>query len=242
MKEKSKISPLCQIDGIVIHGRGIGKLVGMPTANLQIAPNSRLPEAGVYISKIEVDAQSLYGITHIGPRPTVDNGSDMSIETHIINFNQDIYGASMKIQLFSKIRDPQKFDNLSLLLEQIKNDYLAVQDYWGIKFAASKLTMDIRTHQVKIGDKEIYLSAKEFDILYLLFSHPDAAFTKEQIYEAVWHEPANHAYHAVENTIFQIRKKIKPYSPHHDFISTIIGFGYRYHAEQETHPVQQTAR
>lgn len=231
MKEKNDISPLYQINGIVIHGRGIGKLVGMPTANLQIAPNNRLPEAGVYISKIELDAQTLYGITHIGTRPTVDNDSDMSIETHIINFNKEIYGYSMKIQLFSKIRDPQKFNNLSLLLEQIRNDYLVVQDYWGIKFATSKLTIDIRTHQVKIGNREVYLSTKEFDILYLLFSNPDVAFTKEQIYEAVWHEPANNSYHAVENTIFQVRKKMKPYSPHHDFISTIVGFGYKYNAE-----------
>ena len=231
MNEKGNITPLYQLEGIVIHGRGIGKLVGMPTANLQIAPNNRLPEAGVYISKIELDAQSLYGITHIGTRPTVDNDSDMSIETHIINFNRDIYGYSMKIQLFSKIRDPQKFDNLSLLLEQIRTDCLAVQDYWGIKFAASKLTMDIRTHQVEIGGKEVYLSTKEFDVLYLLFSNPDAAFTKEQIYEAVWHEPANHSYHAVENTVFQVRKRMKPYSPHHDFISTIVGFGYKYRAE-----------
>lgn len=231
MNEKGNISPLYQLEGIVIHGRGIGKLVGMPTANLQIAPNNGLPEAGVYISKIELDAQSLYGITHIGTRPTVDNDSDMSIETHIINFNRTIYGCSMKIQLFSKIRDPQKFDNLSLLLEQIRIDCLEVQDYWGIKFAASKLTMDIRTHQVEIGGKKVYLSTKEFDVLYLLFSNPDAAFTKEQIYEAVWHEPANHSYHAVENTVFQVRKRMKPYSPHHDFISTIVGFGYKYRAE-----------
>lgn len=232
MKEKSNISPLYQIDGIVIHGRGIGKLVGMPTANLQITPNNRLPEAGVYISKIELDAQTLYGITHIGTRPTVDNDSDMSIETHIINFNKEIYGHSMKIQLFSKIRDLQKFDNLSLLLEQIRNDCLIVQDYWGIKFAASKLTIDIRTHQVKIGDKEVHLSTKEFDILYLLFSNPDVAFTKEQIYEAVWHEPANNSYHAVENTIFQVRKKLKHYYSKHDFIKTIVGFGYQYRTEK----------
>ena len=58
--EKKDLRPFYQIDGTVIHGRGIGKLVGMLTANLQIAPDSRLPEAGVYISKIELDAQILY--------------------------------------------------------------------------------------------------------------------------------------------------------------------------------------
>lgn len=89
----------------------------------------------------------------------------------------------MKILLFSKIRALQKFDDLSSLLEQIRNDCLVAQNFWGIKPAASKLTIDIKTHQVKIGDKEVYLSAKEFDILYLLFSNPDVAFTKEQKFE-----------------------------------------------------------
>ncbi len=231
MNGKNNLRHFYQIDGTVIHGRGIGKLVGMPTANLQIAPDSRLPEAGVYSSKIELDTQILYGITHIGTRPTVDNGSDISIETHIVNFNKDIYGCNMKVQLFSKIRALQKFDDLSSLLEQIRNDCLVAQNFWGLKPAASRLTIDIKTHQVKIGDKEVYLSAKEFDILYLFFSNPDIAFTKEQIYEAVWHEPANNSYHAVENTVFQIRKRIKPYSPKHDFITTIVGFGYKYNAE-----------
>lgn len=231
MNGKNNLRPSYQIDGTVIHGRGIGKLVGMPTANLQIAPDCRLPEAGVYISKIELDTQILYGITHVGTRPTVDNDSDISIETHIVNFNKDIYGCNMKVHLFSKIRAPQKFGDLSSLLEQIRNDCLVAQNFWGLKPAASRLTIDIKTHQVKIGGKEVYLSAKEFDILYLLFSNPDVAFTKEQIYEAVWHEPTNNSYHAVENTIFQIRKRIRPYSPKHDFITTIVGFGYKYNVK-----------
>jgi len=93
------------------------------------------------------------------------------------------------------------------------------------------LVMDAKAHQVRAAGHEISLSSKEFGVLHLLFSHPDTAFTKEQIYEAVWCEPANHSYHAVENTVFQIRKKIKPYSSEHDFIKTIIGFGYKYNAE-----------
>lgn len=95
----------------------------------------------------------------------------------------------------------------------------------------NELTIDLKKHQVKIANNEVYLSSKEFDILYLLFSNQDVAFTKKQIYEAVWHEPANHSYHAVENTIFQVRKRMKPYSPDHGFIKTVVGFGYRYNAD-----------
>ena len=228
MKEKGNLSPLYQTSGIVIHGRGIGKLVGMPTANLQVTSYDKLPEAGVYVSKIELNHRIFYGVTHIGPRPTVDNDSDISLETHILNFNQEIYGETLGIQLFSKIRSPQKFPDLSALLEQIRSDCLAVQEFWGITPAVSRLTIQVKTHQVKIDNKKVDLSAKEFDLLYLLFSNPDAAFTREQIYEAVWHEPSNQSYHAVENTIFQIRKKLKPYSKDHDYIKTIVGFGYQY--------------
>ena len=75
--------------------------------------------------------------------------------------------------------------------------------------------------------KDINFSVKEFDVLYMLYSNPGMAFTKQQIYEAVWHEASNGYCHAVENTIFQIRKKIKVYSVQHDFIKTVVGYGYR---------------
>ena len=61
---------------------------------------------------------------------------------------------------------------------------------------------------MKINQREIFLSGKEFDLLYFLYANPDIAYTKERIYEAVWHEPANDRNHAVENTVFKIRKKL----------------------------------
>lgn len=219
--------PIYTARGTVIHGRGIGKLVGMPTANLKIEQGQTLPEAGVYITKIVLDYDIYYGITHIGTRPTVDNDHDVSVETHILNFNKDIYGCEMEIQLFTKLRIPQRFDNLSFLLEQIRKDCEAAREFWGIEQRISRLFIDLNTHTVKIDEQEVYLSTKEFDILYLLYSNPDVTFTKKQIYEAVWHEPANDRYHAVENTIFQIRKKLSQITKSHDFIKTVVGYGYK---------------
>ena len=57
------------------------------------------------------------------------------------------------------------------------------------------------------------------------------AFTKEQIYEQIWHEPTNNHLHAVENTIFQIRKRLKPYCMGHEYIKTVIGYGYKFNSE-----------
>lgn len=228
MGQITERKPLHTLSGKVIHGRGIGKLVGMPTANMEVSDESTLPPSGVYITEILLDGQMYYGITNIGTRPTVDNDKEISVETHILNFNEEIYGKSVRIQLFSKLRSQKKFENFSLLLEQIRMDCIAARKFFGIEQNNFLLYMNAAKRQVLIGDYEVYLSAKEFDILYMLYSDPDIAYTKEQIYEAVWHEPSNGCCHAVENTIFQIRKRLKDYSGEHDFIKTVIGFGYKF--------------
>ena len=171
----------------------------MPTANMEVSDESTLPPAGVYITEILLDGRVYYGITNIGTRPTVDNDREISVETHILNFNEEIYGKSIRIQLFGRLRSQQKFENFSLLLEQIRMDCIAARKFFGIGQTVSQLYMSAAKRQVKLGDHEVCLSAKEFDILYMLYSDPDIAYTKEQIYEAVWHEPSNGCCHAVEN-------------------------------------------
>ena len=109
-------------------------------------------------------------------------------------------------------------------------DCIAARKFFGIGQTVPQLYMSAAKRQVKLGDHEVCLSAKEFVILYMLYSDPDIACTKEQIYEAVWHEPSNGCCHAVENTIFQIRKRLRAYSAGHDFIKTVIGFGYKFNA------------
>lgn len=226
--EKAYRTPIHTLQGEVIYGRGIGKLVGMPTANLQISCDDILPPVGVYVTEVFLEHQLYYGVTNIGTCPTIDNDEKVSVETHILNFNGIIYGKNVEIRLFEKLRAQKKFDNFSMLLEQIRMDCLAAQEFFGIKPVTSQLQMDLKKHQVKIDKEEVYLSAKEFDILYMLYTNPDIAFTKEQIYEAVWHEFSNGCLHAVENTIFQIRKKLKPFAGRHDFIKTIVGYGYKF--------------
>lgn len=201
--ENTKHIPVYITKGTVIHGRGIGKLVGMPTANLKVEQGHELPTAVVYIAKVLLDGRTHYGITHIGTRPTVD--SDRG--------------------------SPQRFDNLSLLLEQIIKDCISVREFWGIEQMDSCLRIDVSTHSVKVNQREIFLSRKEFDLLYFLYANPDATFTKKQLYEAIWHEPANDRYHAVENTVFQIRKKLNPDGESHDFIKTVVGYGYKINLE-----------
>ena len=228
MKEKNNCLPFYETEGIVIHGRGNGRLLGMPTANLKIENDDKLPKPGVYISRIYLNEQPFYGVTHIGKRPTIDDDKDISFETHILNFNEDIYGQKLKIQLFSKIRPIKKFAELPALFDQIRKDCVVAQEYWGIKQSDLELFMDIVKHQVKINNQEILLSSKEFDVLYLLYSNPDVIFTKKQIYEAIWHKKANDISNVIENTIYRIRRKIKKNYIDYDFIKTIKGYGYKF--------------
>ena len=205
MKEKIN-EPIYTLTGIVIHGRGIGKHVGTPTANIEIAKNTFLPKTGVYVADILLSDKIYYGVTHIGTRPTLDNDSFVSIETHIFDFDKDIYGCTITVNLYKKLREVRKFNELSLLLEQIANDRTMAQEFWGLKQTNHTLYIDVNQHCVILEQQEVYLSTNEFEVLYLLLQSPQTTFTKEQIYEQIWHEPTNNHLHAVENTIFQIRK------------------------------------
>ena len=205
MKEKIN-EPIYTLTGIVIHGRGIGKHVGTPTANIEIAKNTFLPKTGVYVADILLSGKIYYGVTHIGTRPTLDNDSFISIETHIFDFDKDIYGCTITVNLYKKLREVRKFNELSLLLEQIANDRTMAQEFWGLKQTNHTLHIDVNRHCVILGQQEVYLSTNEFEVLYLLLQSPQTTFTKEQIYKQIWHEPTNNHLHAVENTIFQIRK------------------------------------
>lgn len=220
------------LQGKVIHGRGIGKLVGSPTANLELLQGSAIPEQGVYTSRILLNGQSYYGVTHIGKRPTVDNDENVSVEVHFLNFNQEIYGEVIRVQLYMKLREPQKFNDLSALLNQIRHDCIETRKFFRLNDLPASLYMDIEKHRVSIGKEEISLSSKEFDVLYLLYSNPDVTFSKEQMYEDVWHELPNGCFHAVENTIFQIRKKLRPHLGGTNCIKTIVGYGYRFQTNQ----------
>ena len=86
MKEKLN-EPIYTLTGTVIHGRGIGKHVGTPTANIAIEKKDFLPKTGVYVADILLSDKRYYGVTHIGTRPTLDNDSFVSIETYIFDFD-----------------------------------------------------------------------------------------------------------------------------------------------------------
>jgi len=110
------------LTGTIVHGRGLGKQYNYPTINIHIEESYKLiPKAGVYVIKTTFNTKNVFGIMNIGNRPTI-NGQNQTIEVHLLDFNTDIYGKYIQIQLAYRLRDEQKFDSIPLLFDQIKED------------------------------------------------------------------------------------------------------------------------
>ncbi|NLL92409.1 MAG: hypothetical protein GX222_08390 [Ruminococcaceae bacterium] len=119
--------PTYTLSGKIIKGKKIGTAAGFPTANMDIKDLKSLPPNGVYISVLLWNREWYKGITNVGNRPTVDDKRDISIETHLLDFDKDIYGESVELRLFEKIRETIKFESLDALAEQIEKDKASVK-------------------------------------------------------------------------------------------------------------------
>lgn len=109
------------LKGIVVHGREIGRTIGFPTANLCYDKKFILPSEGVYYTNVKVNNKLYKGITSVGYNPTV-NGKNLTIETHILNFNDDIYEHNIEVKFIKKIRNNIKFSTIDELKNQLEKD------------------------------------------------------------------------------------------------------------------------
>jgi len=109
------------LDGTVVQGDRRGKRIGFPTANL-CTDNELLPPHGVYATTTKVGEVVYASITNIGVRPTVDAGGRVTIETHLFNFDRDLYGASIRVGFVQRLRDERAFESVDLLTAQIGAD------------------------------------------------------------------------------------------------------------------------
>ena len=111
------------LHGVVIAGNRLGRTIGFPTANMQVyEPLKLIPGNGVYLVRVETLGKQFMGMCNIGCRPTVSVGNARTIETHIFDFAEDIYGLDMKVTFVRKIRDEKKFDSIDALRMQLETD------------------------------------------------------------------------------------------------------------------------
>ena len=119
------------LTGTVRHGRGLGSSRLFPTANLIIPPHVLVPSHGVYVTRATLeDGTSYAAVTNVGTRPTVNNGSDITVEACLLDFEGDLYGKTLRVEFFQHLRDEIRFDSLDALKAQIAADADTTRAYF----------------------------------------------------------------------------------------------------------------
>lgn len=110
------------LHGPVVVGFRRGRSIGFATANVAIGNDRAIPAPGVYATIAHLPSGPQASVTNIGLRPTFDDGGGLSIECHIIDFDEDIYGADLRVEFVERLRGERKFDGIAALVAQIGND------------------------------------------------------------------------------------------------------------------------
>ncbi len=119
------------LTGTVRHGRGLGSSRLFPTANLIIPPHVLVPSHGVYVTRATLeDGTSYAAVTNVGTRPTVNSGSDITVEACLLDFEGDLYGKTLRVEFFRHLRDEIRFDSLDALKAQIAADADTTRAYF----------------------------------------------------------------------------------------------------------------
>ena len=110
------------IRGEVVHGRKLGRTIGMPTTNLIPPSNKLLPPCGVYSSKTRINGVYYPGVTNIGYKPTVGEDEQLGVETYIFDYSADLYGKTIEVELYTFMRGEIKFSSIEELMHKMQED------------------------------------------------------------------------------------------------------------------------
>lgn len=118
------------LSGRVIKGQGRGRQIGFPTANMDYDKELIIPAKGVYVTQTSIKDMIYNSVTNIGINPTFNMGQVINVETHLLDFNRDIYGEEMRVSFLKKLRDEKKFSSVNDLIAQIELDAQHAKDYF----------------------------------------------------------------------------------------------------------------
>lgn len=118
------------VRGPVLPGEQRGRLLGFPTLNIGVSADRALPPNGVYVTRALVDDRTYQAVTNIGTRPTFD-GRTTTVETHLLDFEGDLYGQVVTVELLERLRGEQRFDGVDALRAQIARDVEATRRWFG---------------------------------------------------------------------------------------------------------------
>ena len=124
------------LSGHVVHGQKLGRNLGFPTLNLAVANklHKRKPAAqGIFVAQVHgLSDNPLPAVASLGQRPTVDDSGRYLLEVHIFNFQQNVYGKLVRVELLKKLRDEEKYNDLETLKTAINQDANAAKNYFEI--------------------------------------------------------------------------------------------------------------
>lgn len=113
----------------VLHGKALGRTLGLPTVN-QSFGDRLVPAHGIYYTKTEIDGKEYLSVTNIGVRPTVEQTDRVNAETHILDFDGDLYGKTVTVRFYKKGRDEAEFADVAALKTAVENDCAAARRYF----------------------------------------------------------------------------------------------------------------
>lgn len=114
----------------VRHGKKLGSRLGFPTVNLHIPAGCVVPAFGVYAARLWVDGESFAAATNVGVRPTVDDDETVTVEGTLLDFNGSLYGKTVRMEFYKRLRPEQKFETLDALRAQVMRDIETVRNYF----------------------------------------------------------------------------------------------------------------
>ena len=116
--------------GEVVHGAHLGTKIGIPTINIMPEHNKLVPKFGVYVTTIDFEGRIYHGVTNVGTKPSVSEKNIVGIETHILDYNGDLYGKYVRVTFQSFLRPEMKFNSVEELKNQMKRDKLTAKSYF----------------------------------------------------------------------------------------------------------------
>lgn len=116
--------------GDVVHGKEIGRTIGIPTINLMPPEDKLLPPFGVYVTRVQIDGKTYRGVTNVGCKPTIEGKNPIGVETHLLDVKENLYEKSAKVEFLSFVRKEQKFDSVTHLKEQMERDIDTAKAYF----------------------------------------------------------------------------------------------------------------
>ena len=113
----------------VVHGKKLGRKLGIPTVNQNVVSKSLIIKNGIYVTDCTLDGVRYRAVTNVGIRPTVDDNGTQNVETHIIGYTDDCYDKTVKIEFLSRIRDEMTFNSIDELKARINSDIEIAKEY-----------------------------------------------------------------------------------------------------------------